>query len=165
MKCEFPPLSSTVGGPASLFFCRQHYQATRGSPLRSNSKARKMSDINFDFLDPAQQAHVLNSPAMEPPDGVVSDFDHPPNKNGLVTFILAFCVALTSVVLVARIYIRFISIKRPFIGDCECPTLSSSARCSRLITFPRYVDAWICMPPYRGPHRFRLVTNKYRHYS
>lgn len=94
-----------------------------------------MSDINFDFLDPAQQDYVLNSPAMEPPDGVVSNFDHPPNRNELATFFLAFCVALTSVVLIARIYIRFLAIKKPFIGDCECQPYPSVLVSDRLIAF------------------------------
>ncbi|KAI2473088.1 hypothetical protein F4781DRAFT_261827 [Annulohypoxylon bovei var. microspora] len=78
-----------------------------------------MSSINignFASLSPDQQAQVLNGPALQPPPGVTSNFDHPPNGTVPSHIALAIFLALITFSLCGRIYVRF-STRQLFIGD------------------------------------------------
>ncbi|TVY83921.1 hypothetical protein LSUE1_G001012 [Lachnellula suecica] len=69
-------------------------------------------------LPPAAQAKILNGPALTPPLGIESNFDHPPNNDLAIHIPFAIFVALVTVAVFGRIYIRFFHLKQPFIGDC-----------------------------------------------
>ncbi|KAI0899977.1 hypothetical protein F4806DRAFT_492970 [Annulohypoxylon nitens] len=78
-----------------------------------------MSSINvgdFASLTPEEQAKVLSGPALQPPDGVTSDFDHPANGTVPSHVALAIFLALITISLCGRIYVRFFT-KQLFIGD------------------------------------------------
>lgn len=70
-------------------------------------------------LPPDQLAAALEQPALKPPDGVVPNFDHPPNQNGLTHGILAVCLSISTIFLLIRLYIRFIYLKKSYVEDCE----------------------------------------------
>ncbi|KAI1142129.1 hypothetical protein F5Y05DRAFT_369788 [Hypoxylon sp. FL0543] len=71
---------------------------------------------NFSSLPPDQQAQILNGPAMQPPPGLVPNFDNPPNNSALAQAVLGLCLALITIPLSGRLCIRALS-KQLFIGD------------------------------------------------
>ncbi|KAK9777737.1 putative G-protein coupled receptors family 1 profile domain-containing protein [Seiridium cardinale] len=62
---------------------------------------------DFSSLTPAQQAQLLNGPALKPPAGEVSNLDNPPNEDILYHVVQAIFMALITVSLLGRICIRF----------------------------------------------------------
>ncbi|KAI1412186.1 hypothetical protein F5Y13DRAFT_200180 [Hypoxylon sp. FL1857] len=71
---------------------------------------------NFSSLPPDEQAEILNGPAMQPPPGVVPNFNNPPNGNVMAQTVLGLCLALTTITVCGRLWIRFL-LKKIFIGD------------------------------------------------
>ncbi|KAI0828072.1 hypothetical protein F5Y06DRAFT_302371 [Hypoxylon sp. FL0890] len=71
---------------------------------------------NFYSLPPDQQARILDGPAMQPPAGVVPNFDNPPNSSVAAQAVLGLCLALITISLCGRLCIRFF-FKQLFIGD------------------------------------------------
>lgn len=63
----------------------------------------------------------LDSPALEPPDGVQPDFDHPPNRNAAVHVMVALCLALTTFFLLLRTYTRTICTRQFQVLDGKIP--------------------------------------------
>lgn len=61
----------------------------------------------------------LDSPALAPPSGVQPDFDNPPNRNAAVHVMLAFCLALTSIFLLLRVYTRAVITRQFQFLDCK----------------------------------------------
>lgn len=109
-----------------------------------------MSSINigdFASLTPEEQAKVLSGPALQPPDGVTSDFDHPANGTVPSHVALAIFLALITISLCGRIYVRFFT-KQLFIGDCKetRETHLSTWCCTQVfLTCARFADHDICM--------------------
>ncbi|KAF4627989.1 hypothetical protein G7Y89_g10161 [Cudoniella acicularis] len=68
-------------------------------------------------LPPAKQAAILNGPALAPPPGVVPNLEHPPNNDLAIHIPFAVFLALVTIAVFGRMYIRFIHLKQPFIGD------------------------------------------------
>ncbi|KAK4225660.1 hypothetical protein QBC38DRAFT_368230 [Podospora fimiseda] len=56
-------------------------------------------------------------PATDPPPGKVSNFDDPPNFNAVAYFTLSLALALSTFVLVLRIYSRWFVIRKPSVVD------------------------------------------------
>ncbi|KAI1817113.1 hypothetical protein GGS20DRAFT_99875 [Poronia punctata] len=61
--------------------------------------------------------NIMDQPAGKPPDGVVPNFDDPPNKNALTLGILTFCLALASIAVVLRIYTRCFIVRKVQVQD------------------------------------------------
>ncbi|KAI1779131.1 hypothetical protein F4818DRAFT_437924 [Hypoxylon cercidicola] len=76
-----------------------------------------MSLENFQSLSKAEQEVILNSPALEPPPGVIPNFINPANRNGLATFIGAICLILTTTAILIRAYSRMFCVRRIEIED------------------------------------------------
>lgn len=49
---------------------------------------------------------LLAEPAMKAPNGVIPDFDDPPNENGLAWFIITLCMIVATVCLLLRAFAR-----------------------------------------------------------
>ncbi|OTA98516.1 hypothetical protein M426DRAFT_258556 [Hypoxylon sp. CI-4A] len=60
--------------------------------------------------------NVLEGPAAPPPDGTLSDFNNPPNKNGLVRAVLILLLTITILFVLVRVYSRLI-LKKITISD------------------------------------------------
>lgn len=59
------------------------------------------------------------TPAMEPPDGQVSNFDDPPNENDMAIAILSILIFISTTVVALRLWTRFAIIREQFFGDCK----------------------------------------------
>lgn len=56
---------------------------------------------------------------MEPPPGVIPDFDHPYSLNGYVLVTQIICFAVVPFFVVSRLYASFFIIHRVGIEECE----------------------------------------------
>lgn len=73
--------------------------------------------LDLSGLSPDQLAAALEGPALPPPNGTVSDFDHPPNDNALAHGVLATCLAVNTLMLALRFYARFLIARRVYLED------------------------------------------------
>ena len=63
---------------------------------------------------------LLNSiPALAPPDGVVSDFDHPESRGHIFVIVATLLLALMVVFFVNRIYTKVLIVRHFSWDDCE----------------------------------------------
>ncbi|KAI0147456.1 hypothetical protein GGR57DRAFT_251514 [Xylariaceae sp. FL1272] len=76
-----------------------------------------MSDLDFSHYPPDQLQQVLDEPALAPPDGVIPNFENPPNENALALFGLITCLTVSTVAFVIRIYVKFWKLRKTHIGD------------------------------------------------
>lgn len=65
-----------------------------------------MAAVDFTQLTQAELDAVLEGPAMPPPEGEVSIFDDPPNKNGLAIGVFTACNAVVVICLAIRLYAK-----------------------------------------------------------
>ena len=63
-------------------------------------------------LPPEDLEALLAMPAMEAPDDVTANFENPPNQNGLAWFVQVFCIIITLLAVILRLYARMWTIKR-----------------------------------------------------
>ncbi|SCO54175.1 related to integral membrane protein PTH11 [Fusarium fujikuroi] len=49
---------------------------------------------------------LLAAPALQPPPGIEANFHNPPNRNGLAWFVTTFCIAIATLCLLLRTYMR-----------------------------------------------------------
>lgn len=49
----------------------------------------------------------MDMPAMEPPPGVVANFDDPPNRNTMALAVMSVCLAVSTVAIALRLYSRW----------------------------------------------------------
>lgn len=70
------------------------------------------------YLSPQEQEAILDGPALAPPEGVIPQFDNPPNNNALAHGVLSACVAISTVCLLIRAYARVFLFKQLKIEDC-----------------------------------------------
>ncbi|KAI0384269.1 hypothetical protein F5Y04DRAFT_249404 [Hypomontagnella monticulosa] len=102
---------------------------------------------DFASLSPADQARVLEGPALQPPPGIESSFDNPPNKNIATYIVLSFSLFLITIAIGGRIGIRLF-LKKLFIGDyllilAYAVYVASSAFCYRTTISPgSFVHQW-----------------------
>lgn len=78
-----------------------------------------MSLDQISFLPPAEQERILNGPALQPPAGIVPNFENPPSGNTLCRAVLTICLIISSLAVVNRAYSRIFCLKRVEIEDCE----------------------------------------------
>lgn len=57
-------------------------------------------------LSSAEVEALLDAPAMQPPAGVTPNFDNPPNQNMLAWFVTTFCMVISTICLLVRLYSR-----------------------------------------------------------
>ncbi|KAI1339863.1 hypothetical protein F5Y15DRAFT_71834 [Xylariaceae sp. FL0016] len=76
-----------------------------------------MSLDEISSLTQQQQSALLEGPALQPPLGVVPDFDSPPNRNDLAQATNALCLIATSVVVLIRAYAKLACVKKVEIED------------------------------------------------
>lgn len=63
--------------------------------------------------------NATSAPAIPPPPGITSNFDHPVSLKGVMNIAMGVAIPLTTVFFLLRTYVR-IWIKRQWIGeDCE----------------------------------------------
>lgn len=77
-----------------------------------------MSDLDFSHLSPSDLDKALNGPALQPPPGVIPNFEHPGNKNTVALVALIICLVVSSTSLVIRAYVRFWKTRQQHVGDC-----------------------------------------------
>ncbi|OTB19469.1 hypothetical protein K445DRAFT_38483, partial [Daldinia sp. EC12] len=68
-------------------------------------------------LSPADLEAALNGPAIKPPVGITSNFEHPKNKNTISLVAIFVCLIVGSASLGIRIYVKFFKLKQRHIGD------------------------------------------------
>lgn len=78
----------------------------------------ELKDTPFYDLPKAKQQEILNSAALDPPDGEVSNFDDPPNRNYAAYTVLVVCLGLAMVVLIPRIWTK-IKTRQMRSQDCK----------------------------------------------
>ncbi|KZZ89738.1 hypothetical protein AAL_07631 [Moelleriella libera RCEF 2490] len=61
---------------------------------------------NFPNLPPEVQEQILNRPALDPPPGLVSNFDNPDNRNAAGYGIAIACFTVASISFIIRVYYR-----------------------------------------------------------
>lgn len=70
-------------------------------------------------LPPSEQELILTGPALQPPPGVVPNFQDPDNKDDVARAILAAGLVATSLAVFVRAYSKLICMKQVEIEDCE----------------------------------------------
>ncbi len=87
-----------------------------------------MSDLDFSHLSPQQLEVALATSSIPPPPGVVPNFVNPGNENTAALVGLSITLTLATTFLLLRIYVVFIKIKQPHLGDCKYSSLNVSER-------------------------------------
>ncbi|KAL7621866.1 hypothetical protein AAE478_007366 [Parahypoxylon ruwenzoriense] len=72
---------------------------------------------DFSSLTPAQLEALLNGPALAPPDGVIPNFDNPPNRNYIAQAVLPLCLVATTLAFLLRAYARLFCLKKIELPD------------------------------------------------
>jgi hypothetical protein len=62
--------------------------------------------------------NTLEGPALQPPAGVIPDFDHPPNHNAYAYATLIVGVSVSSILALTRFYSRVFYVKKIHIAYC-----------------------------------------------
>lgn len=80
-----------------------------------------MADLSevFQSSTPAEQEKLLNGPALEPPAGVFPVFNDPPNQSHMARIVFSICIALTSILVILRIYAVWFVTKKVHLADCK----------------------------------------------
>ncbi|KAH9897419.1 hypothetical protein F4778DRAFT_743523 [Xylariomycetidae sp. FL2044] len=73
--------------------------------------------LNLTDPSPAERAAILEAPALLAPPGVVTDFDHPPNRNDLAHLTNAICLIITAIVALIRVYVKIFCVKKVYLED------------------------------------------------
>ncbi|KAI1078660.1 hypothetical protein F5B20DRAFT_546833 [Whalleya microplaca] len=68
-------------------------------------------------LSPEQLEERLNGPALQPPNGTISNFDHPHNNNALGYAVVSVCLTLGTLAFLTRVYSRIFCLKKLEIED------------------------------------------------
>ncbi|KAI6084203.1 hypothetical protein F4821DRAFT_271255 [Hypoxylon rubiginosum] len=71
------------------------------------------------LLPAAQQEEILNGPALQPPLGILPNFEDPPNGNAITHFTIAICLVLTTAGFLLRTYSRIFRTGKFEIEDCR----------------------------------------------
>lgn len=68
-------------------------------------------------LTPEQLEALLNGPALAPPDGVIPNFDNPPNQTYIGAAVVPICLAATTIAVLLRVYARIFCVKKVGLPD------------------------------------------------
>ena len=81
--------------------------------------------IAFQTLTPAQMTAVLNGPAATPPPGVKPDFNTQSSFLPAFSAVVALCVGITSLAILARIYTKLFLMRSVAYEDCKSSHIPS----------------------------------------
>jgi len=73
----------------------------------------------YHSLTPAQKEEFLNGPGLRPPQGVVPDFDNPPNRNALGYSVLLLSICVSTIVVLVRTWVRIFCLRKFRLEDCK----------------------------------------------
>lgn len=76
-----------------------------------------MDFSSWGSLTQEQKDVILDGPALAPPTGVVSNFDNPPNRDGLTLGVIITSVILATTFVLIRIYSKVFVTKKISIPD------------------------------------------------
>ncbi|KAI0201341.1 hypothetical protein F4808DRAFT_124138 [Astrocystis sublimbata] len=76
-----------------------------------------MSSLDFSSLSPHELQKILDSSALQPPPGVIPNFNNPENGNTVALVGLLLSLILSSIFLFVRVYVVFYRMKQPSLGD------------------------------------------------
>lgn len=79
--------------------------------------------VRLNNMDPYKIS--LNTPALKPPDGVISNFDHPDNKNSEIYATLILSVIVSTLMVWTRLYTKYFIIKAHGWEDCTLDVILS----------------------------------------
>lgn len=84
----------------------------------------------FHTLPVAIQTALLEGPALKPPNGTKSNFDHPPNRDTMGFAVQVVASAIIGLLVIAMLYARARYHKKVYIEDCKLKfSLSSRNEC------------------------------------
>ncbi|GAW19082.1 hypothetical protein ANO14919_085660 [Xylariales sp. No.14919] len=107
-----------------------------------------MSNLDFSHLSPQQLEEALATSSIPPPPGVVPNFVNPGNENTVALVGLIITLTLATAFLAIRIYVVFIKIRQPHLGDYLMPlgyagfVVVSSGSFTRLSEVGLFVHQW-----------------------
>ena len=78
---------------------------------------------HFEELSPQELEVLAQTPAITPPPGIVSNFEHPPTNVQLFYVVASLLLALSIIFLGSRVYQKLRIIGRLSADDCECKRL------------------------------------------
>ncbi|KAI0906217.1 hypothetical protein F4823DRAFT_607967 [Ustulina deusta] len=117
-----------------------------------------MSDLDFSHLSPQQLEVALATSSIPPPPGVVPNFVNPGNENTAALVGLSITLTLATTFLLLRIYVVFIKIKQPHLGDYLMPLgyvfylIVCSGSLMRLSTVGLFIHQWNVLGRDLGPY-------------
>ncbi|KAI1743044.1 hypothetical protein F4680DRAFT_445515 [Xylaria scruposa] len=80
-----------------------------------------MSNLDLSHLSPQQLEYALSTSSIPPPPGVVPNFTNPGNENTAARAGLVTTLTLATVFLSLRMYVVFVKIRQPHLGDYLMP--------------------------------------------
>ena len=83
---------------------------------------------------PAQLKQLLDGPAIDPPQGVTSSLDNPPNLDAVCYLTFSLCIAFASLAVATRMYTKHFIIHSITYDDCEFQTFVADV--SFILTVP-----------------------------
>lgn len=63
------------------------------------------------------QIEILNGPALPPPPGIISNLEHPANRNSMTQAMLTFCLVITTLAMILRAYTKLLIFRKVLIED------------------------------------------------
>ncbi|KAI0532707.1 hypothetical protein GGR58DRAFT_489199 [Xylaria digitata] len=69
------------------------------------------------YLPKEQQEALLAGPALAPPQGIVANFDNPPNQNGIAHATFAICLFFATFSFLVRMYARLLGLRSVKLED------------------------------------------------
>ncbi|KAI0849725.1 hypothetical protein F5Y00DRAFT_261171 [Daldinia vernicosa] len=61
--------------------------------------------------------NIMDMPAMEPPLGVVPNYDNPPNQNKMVLAVVSVCLIVSSIAVILRFYLKLAVLRKMQLQD------------------------------------------------
>ncbi|KAI1125542.1 hypothetical protein F5Y10DRAFT_267970 [Nemania abortiva] len=107
-----------------------------------------MSNLDFSHLSPQQLEDALATSSIPPPPGVVPNFVNPGNENAVALAGFIITLILATSFLALRIYVVFIKIRQPHLGDYLMPLgyvgflVVSSGSLMRLSEVGLFIHQW-----------------------
>ena len=78
---------------------------------------------NFGELSPSEQERILSTePSIQPPDGIIPNFDNPPTRNDVGIPVVTIMLLLVTITGLLRLYSRVCVPKVLKLEDCESKT-------------------------------------------
>lgn len=95
---------------------------------------------------PAEEGSALNGPALDPPEGIISNFENPPNSSTLSMTVVTMCLSISTLAGLIRTYAKLFKTRAAKVEDSKYMMIRT--RCC--ISYPanhRLIspgNLWIC---------------------